>query len=143
MKWLVLAVASLTACHSNPLPTMAIKTALNLPEIAAAADRWNQVLDYPVFIQDDPEAPGVVLIEAVPANSLPGDELADEAGLIWDKACIIRLEEPSADQPHKQTLLIAHELGHCLGLPHSEDPNSVMYPIPPGKAAALLRRSTP
>ena len=33
--------------------------------------------------------------------------------------------------------LIAHELGHCLGLHHTSDPNDLMYPTIPNSPASL------
>jgi len=37
-------------------------------------------------------------------------------------------DEGPALSPHQVELVAAHEMGHVLGLPHSDDPRDVMYP---------------
>jgi hypothetical protein len=102
-----------------------------------AIDDWNAVardaLGIDVFVPDvRPEAAQVrVSVEPPTAQGLMGvTQLStDDVGVVQIPVTIVLVEPAARGQTSRETVLyqvLAHELGHALGLPHVRDPRSLM-----------------
>jgi len=105
--------------------------------VRRALDDWNAVsrdtLGVTAFAPLERRDGAQVTIEAAPpdVSGLMGQtELStDDTGVIAVPVRIVVIEPKSRGQTTRETLLyqvVAHEVGHALGLPHVRDPRSLM-----------------
>jgi hypothetical protein len=101
-----------------------------------AVDDWNRVareaIGVPVFARVDTKAGAQVSVETLPrdARGLMGFAVVETAdGAITLPVRVVVHEPAARGQTSRETILyqvLAHELGHALGLPHTTDPRSLM-----------------
>lgn len=102
-----------------------------------AVDDWNAVardaLGVAAFAADAPRESAQVRVSIEPpaAQGLMGvTQLStDDTGIIQLPVTIVVVEPAARGQTSRETVLyqvLAHELGHALGLPHVRDPRSLM-----------------
>jgi hypothetical protein len=110
--------------------------ALDAAAVKAVED-WNRVareaIGVPVFARVDAKDAAQVIVEALPADPRGLMGFAElRAGA--DRAIVLPMrvvvhEPQGRGQTSRETILyqvLAHELGHALGLPHVTDPRSLM-----------------
>jgi hypothetical protein len=104
---------------------------------AKAVEDWNRVareaLGVAVFARVDTKAAAQVAVETLPpdARGLMGFAVVgvDGDGAITLPVRVVVHEPAARGQTSRETILyqvLAHELGHALGLPHTTDPRSLM-----------------
>jgi hypothetical protein len=104
---------------------------------AKAVDDWNRVareaLGVAVFARVGTKAEAQVVVETLPPdpNRLMGfaEVEKDADGAIALPVRVVVHEPAARGQTSRETILyqvLAHELGHALGLPHTTDPRSLM-----------------
>jgi predicted Zn-dependent protease len=101
-----------------------------------AVDDWNRVaqetLGVTVFARVDIRAGAQVVVETLPpdARRLMGFAVVETAdGAITLPVRVVVHEPAARGRTSRETILyqvLAHELGHALGLPHTTDPRSLM-----------------
>ena len=102
-----------------------------------AIDDWNRVareaLGVAVFNRVHDKAGAVVTVETLPRDSrgLMGFAEVESAGdgVITLPVRVVVHEPTARGETSRETILyqvLAHELGHALGLPHNTDPRSLM-----------------
>lgn len=68
----------------------------------------------------------MISIEPAPlTNPVSGNHTL---GIAWPGTCNLQLEDSLLAQPELMCWVVTHEMGHLAGLPHSTDPNDIMYP---------------
>lgn len=117
---MISAVAILTGCGSEggfePPLLVATEDPRLEQSLAEAANFWNEGFPFRVVEAGEGQATLVVV------DYHPCDEDGC-ATLFPDGTCLIQIHEDCVNE----WWLVAHELGHCMGLGHSEDAGSIMF----------------
>lgn len=94
-------------------------------KVSEAVTEWSKS-GWDVRMTTDPAAANIVVsVEDIAVdNALGYANLAYTNGLI--SGCTVRLQPAYAMEPVTEHT-VAHELGHCGGLPHSSSTRSIMY----------------
>jgi hypothetical protein len=135
---------SLTGTEGHPrarLPLALHLASFGDPALDAAAakavDDWNRVareaLGVAAFARVDTKGAAAVAVETLPsdARGLMGFASFEKGadGVITLPVRVVVHEPAARGQTSRETILyqvLAHELGHALGLPHTTDPRSLM-----------------
>jgi len=109
--------------------------------VRRAVDDWNAVAREALGVEVFTWAPGreqaqvALSVGPAPSPKLMGEThvRSDDAGIILFPVSIAVFELPARGQTSPETLfyqIVAHELGHALGLVHTRDPRSLMCCVP-------------
>ncbi len=114
-------VAKLSVAALLAVVAMAAPVPADAQEVDPSfADSDGYVPVYTICLPEDP------LLGDIGGGYIPMDDgFGGVEGVIFVNVCA--LEELGAG-PSDIEYVIAHEMGHAQGLPHSDDPNDLMYP---------------
>lgn len=105
-------------------------------EVRQALDAWSPAAAGLRFLEQDDTAGAAMVVRWT--ETLDGDRAGatdvtwDEAGNIRRVTVLLTTRSPSTGKafaPETRRAIVLHELGHALGLPHSDRLPDVMYPI--------------
>lgn len=128
---LALLVGFAPEAHAAP-PTADVVTFTYMTDRASAKNAGKAARDWSTGTVADVKkattctGPRCISVETIEGYTLCG---TDRVACAWwqaDGSCLVQVR--ALAPPDYALALIEHEDGHCLGLPHSDVPTSIMYP---------------
>ncbi len=125
----IILLALLTGCGTS-IQNAVISSEFESPALEKSVQEWNNVAGYDL-ISWDGEADLQITVKKVDRTELEDASWQGEADFTDSTHCVIKIRKRDPGERYEWNLF-AHEIGHCFGLNHSKDPNSIMYPKPIG-----------
>lgn len=107
-------------------------------EVEAGVEYWNTRVGFELFRVVDAAADFGADNQINISNTVPPSGAAASSRVDEDQCTVFVAKLVGIQPPNMARVIIAHELGHCLGFPHDNDPHSLMYSIV-GLMAELLQ----